>query len=59
MLTNGENKSTIVADRPSEGAQAQSSIPLPGRLARRPTVGVVGREDELQFIGDAYKRVVE
>ncbi len=58
MLTNGENKSTIVADRPSEGAQAQSSIPLPGRLARRPTVGVVGREDELQFIGDAYKRVV-
>jgi len=33
------------------------SIPLPGRLAVRPTVGVVGREVETQTIADATKRV--
>ncbi|MGP0030588.1 MAG: ATP-binding protein [Acidimicrobiales bacterium] len=34
------------------------SIPLPGRLAVRPTVGVVGRETETQAIADAHKRVL-
>jgi DNA-binding SARP family transcriptional activator len=36
-----------------------TTIPLPGRLAAHPSVGVVGREDELQIIADAYKRVAE
>ena len=34
-------------------------VPLPGRLAVRPTVGVVGRESEMQAITDAAKRVAE
>ena len=34
-----------------------SNIPLPGRLAVRPTVGVVGRDAETQAIADATKRV--
>jgi len=32
-------------------------VPLPPRLARRPTVGVIGREAEMQTITDAAKRV--
>lgn len=32
-------------------------IPLPGRLAMRPAVGVVGREAELVSMLDAFKRV--
>jgi len=32
-------------------------VPLPVRLTRRPTVGVVGREAELGTMGDAAKRV--
>ena len=34
-----------------------TGIPLPGRLAVRPPVGVVGREAEMAAIGDAAKRV--
>ena len=34
-----------------------TGIPLPGRLAVRPTVGVVGREAETQAMTDATKRV--
>jgi len=33
------------------------SVPLPGRLAFRPTVGVVGRDTEAAMIADAFKRV--
>jgi class 3 adenylate cyclase/tetratricopeptide (TPR) repeat protein len=32
-------------------------LPLPTRLARRPSVGVIGREVELQLLGDGLKRV--
>ena len=32
-------------------------VPLPPRLARRPTVGVIGREAQMQSIADAAKRV--
>jgi class 3 adenylate cyclase/tetratricopeptide (TPR) repeat protein len=32
-------------------------ISIPGRLVRRPTVGVVGRETEMQTMTDATKRV--
>ena len=32
-------------------------VPLPARLAVRPTVGVVGREAELTVVLDAFKRV--
>jgi DNA-binding SARP family transcriptional activator len=39
-------------------AGAGNAVPLPGRLAVRPPVGVVGREPELEVISDAYKRVV-
>ena len=46
--------------RPSSGATRPATrTPLPARLANRPTVGVVGRETELQVIADAYKHVVE
>ncbi len=32
-------------------------VPLPPRLDRRPTVGVIGREVEMQMMADAAKRV--
>ena len=35
----------------------RAPIPLPGRLAVRPAVGVVGREAEMTTITDAVKRV--
>jgi class 3 adenylate cyclase/tetratricopeptide (TPR) repeat protein len=38
-------------------AETTSSIPLPGRLAPRPAVGVVGRQVETAAIADAAKRV--
>src|ERR1019366_3665591 len=38
---------------------AGSAIPLPGRLAVRPPVGVVGRDAELAAIADAVKRSAE
>ena len=34
------------------------SIPLPGRLAARPAVGVVGRTAEMVLMSDALKRVI-
>ena len=40
----------------SETASA-ASIPLSGRLAFRPTVGVVGRDAEMATVADAFKRV--
>ncbi len=42
---------------PIGAADASIAIPLPGRLAVRPTVGVVGRETETQAIAEANKRV--
>jgi len=41
---------------PLEGPAA-NAVPLPARLARRPTVGVFGREAELGAMTDATKRV--
>ncbi len=38
-------------------ADTTTSIPLPGRLAVRPAVGVVGRETEIQTLTVAAKRV--
>jgi class 3 adenylate cyclase/tetratricopeptide (TPR) repeat protein len=38
-------------------AETAASVPLPGRLALRPTVGVVGRETEMAAISDVAKRV--
>jgi class 3 adenylate cyclase/tetratricopeptide (TPR) repeat protein len=35
------------------------SVPLPGRLAYRPTVGVVGRAEESSTLADAFKRVAD
>ena len=43
---------------PVGAVDSKVSVPLPGRLAVRPTVGVVGREVETQAIADATKRVV-
>jgi class 3 adenylate cyclase len=40
-----------------QDANAGGCIPLPGRLAVRPPVGVVGREAEMAAITDAAKRV--
>jgi DNA-binding SARP family transcriptional activator len=49
---------TAAARRPSAPVTlASTRIPLAGRLAVHPPVGVVGRESELQVIADAYKRV--
>ena len=42
---------------PTGAVDSKIPIPLPGRLAMRPTVGVVGREVETQAIADACKRV--
>ena len=42
---------------PLGAADSKVSVPLPGRLAVRPTVGLVGREVETQAIADAAKRV--
>jgi class 3 adenylate cyclase len=42
---------------PLGGADAGAAIPLPGRLAGRPSIGVVGREAEMQSLADATKRV--
>jgi class 3 adenylate cyclase len=39
------------------GIRTGTDVPLPGRLAVRPAVGVVGRESEMQAITDATKRV--
>jgi Mrp family chromosome partitioning ATPase len=46
-----------VAWEPLRGTDNGTSIPLPGRLAVRPVVGVVGREAEMQTMTDATKRV--
>ena len=43
---------------PLSGAPS-GSIPLPGRLAIRPEVGVVGREAEAMLIADPRKRTIE
>ena len=42
---------------PLGGTDTGTSIPLSGRLAVRPLVGVVGREAEMQTLTDATKRV--
>ena len=42
---------------PVGGGDTGTSIPLPGRLAVRPAVGVVGRDAEMQTLNDAAKRV--
>jgi class 3 adenylate cyclase len=42
---------------PLGGVDAGISIQIPGRLAVRPAVGVVGREAEMQVMTDATKRV--
>ena len=42
---------------PLGGDRTATSIPLPARLAVRPAVGVVGRENEMTTITDAFKRV--
>ncbi len=42
---------------PLGGDVTGTEIPLPGRLAVRPQVGVVGRDAEATAIGDAVKRV--
>ncbi len=39
-----------------EEAQESSEIPLPARLGRRPTTGIIGRETEREALQDAYKR---
>ena len=41
---------------PLVGAAADAVIPLPWRLAVRPALGVLGRETEMELIGDAAKR---
>jgi class 3 adenylate cyclase/tetratricopeptide (TPR) repeat protein len=40
-----------------DDAAAIGRVPIPARLARRPAVGVIGREDELATLDTAVKRV--
>ena len=42
---------------PLEGNDTGHSIPLPGPMAVRPAVGVVGRRTEVELVMDATKRV--
>jgi len=42
---------------PLRAGDTGTSVPLPGRLAVRPAVGVVGRETEMATMVDATKRV--
>ena len=42
---------------PLTGVDPGLCIPLPSRLAVRPTVGVIGRETELQLLAGANKRI--
>ena len=42
---------------PTGRVESSPSVPLPGRLAIRPGIGVVGRETELATVNDAGKRV--
>jgi class 3 adenylate cyclase/tetratricopeptide (TPR) repeat protein len=44
---------------PLIGTDSRTDIPLASRLAVRPTIGVVGREAEMQTMTDAVKRVAE
>jgi class 3 adenylate cyclase len=46
-----------VAWEPLRGSDNGPSLPLSGRLAVRPTVGVVGREAEMQMMTNVFKRV--
>jgi class 3 adenylate cyclase len=46
-----------VAWEPLRGTDSGTSVPLPGRLAVRPTAGVVGRNAALHTMTDATKRV--
>jgi hypothetical protein len=39
------------------GGTATHAVPLPARLVVRPGAGVVGREDEVATMADAFKRV--
>ena len=55
-LTNPVETFEVVWE-PLEAADTLTSIPLPGRLAVRPAVGVVGREAEMRKMADAAKRV--
>ncbi len=50
-------ESVEVLWEPLGGADTGISILIPGRLAVRPAVGVVGREAEMQAMTDATKRV--
>ena len=42
---------------PLGGADTGTTIPLPSRLVARPSIGVVGRETEMQSLADAAERV--
>jgi DNA-binding SARP family transcriptional activator/tetratricopeptide (TPR) repeat protein/energy-coupling factor transporter ATP-binding protein EcfA2 len=41
----------------SAAAPSATRIPLPARLSTGPSVGMIGRLDELRILADAYKRV--
>ena len=52
-----EGGAAVVADGAGTSTVLPLVLPLPGRLAVGPAVGVIGRGAEIQAIADAYKRV--
>ncbi|HXN59886.1 MAG TPA: AAA family ATPase [Acidimicrobiales bacterium] len=53
----GSVETVEVLWEPVGGSIEVGAIPLPGRLAIRPDMGVVGRDAEAESVADTYKRV--
>ena len=53
MPTEGRDSSPM----PVSVLPSSPRTPLPGRLAARPSMGMIGRDDELRVLADVYKRV--
>ncbi len=55
LTPSGASAAAVVQAAPGQGA---ADVPLPTRLDAHPTMGLIGRADELRAIADVRKRVV-
>ena len=53
--TEGRHDSARLSVHPAGPSSAR--VPLPGRLTARPSIGMIGRQDDLHVLADIYKRV--